>query len=70
VLEPVNAAPVVIEDDVLVGGNCGVDGAHGVCGTIGGRAYAQMGEELDVAVGALQRRDHGPHHGRSLCLDG
>ena len=25
VLEPVNASPVVIEDDVLVGGNCGVD---------------------------------------------
>jgi len=24
VLEPVNAAPVVIEDDVIVGGNCGV----------------------------------------------
>lgn len=24
VLEPINAAPVVIEDDVLVGGNCGV----------------------------------------------
>jgi 2,3,4,5-tetrahydropyridine-2,6-dicarboxylate N-succinyltransferase len=24
VLEPVNAAPVVVEDDVLVGGNCGV----------------------------------------------
>jgi 2,3,4,5-tetrahydropyridine-2-carboxylate N-succinyltransferase len=24
VLEPVNANPVVIEDDVLVGGNCGV----------------------------------------------
>jgi 2,3,4,5-tetrahydropyridine-2,6-dicarboxylate N-succinyltransferase len=24
VLEPVNAAPVVIEDDVLVGGNCGL----------------------------------------------
>src|SRR5476649_1186254 len=24
VLEPVNAAPVVIEDDALVGGNCGV----------------------------------------------
>jgi len=24
VLEPVNSAPVVIEDDVLVGGNCGV----------------------------------------------
>ncbi len=24
VLEPINAAPVVIEDDVMVGGNCGV----------------------------------------------
>src|SRR5471032_1798788 len=24
VLEPVNASPVIIEDDVIVGGNCGV----------------------------------------------
>jgi 2,3,4,5-tetrahydropyridine-2-carboxylate N-succinyltransferase len=24
VLEPVSAAPVIIEDDVLVGGNCGI----------------------------------------------
>jgi 2,3,4,5-tetrahydropyridine-2-carboxylate N-succinyltransferase len=24
VLEPVNAAPVILEDDVLVGGNCGI----------------------------------------------
>jgi 2,3,4,5-tetrahydropyridine-2,6-dicarboxylate N-succinyltransferase len=24
VLEPINAAPVIIEDDVLVGGNCGI----------------------------------------------
>src|SRR5437764_13903873 len=24
VLEPVNAAPVIIEDDALIGGNCGV----------------------------------------------
>jgi 2,3,4,5-tetrahydropyridine-2,6-dicarboxylate N-succinyltransferase len=24
VLEPINAAPVIIEDDVMVGGNCGV----------------------------------------------
>src|SRR5205807_78736 len=24
VLEPVNASPVVIEDDVVVGGNCGI----------------------------------------------
>ena len=29
VLEPVNAAPVIIEDDVLIGGNCGVyEGTH------------------------------------------
>ena len=24
VLEPVNASPVVVEDDVIVGGNCGI----------------------------------------------
>jgi 2,3,4,5-tetrahydropyridine-2-carboxylate N-succinyltransferase len=24
VLEPINAAPVIVEDDVLIGGNCGV----------------------------------------------
>jgi 2,3,4,5-tetrahydropyridine-2-carboxylate N-succinyltransferase len=24
VLEPVNAAPVIVEDDVIVGGNCGI----------------------------------------------
>jgi 2,3,4,5-tetrahydropyridine-2,6-dicarboxylate N-succinyltransferase len=24
VLEPINAAPVIIEDDVLIGGNCGI----------------------------------------------
>jgi 2,3,4,5-tetrahydropyridine-2-carboxylate N-succinyltransferase len=37
VLEPINASPVIIEDDVLVGGNCGVYegaqvGAHAVLG--------------------------------------
>ncbi len=37
VLEPINAAPVIIEDDVLVGGNCGVYegtlvGSHAVLG--------------------------------------
>jgi 2,3,4,5-tetrahydropyridine-2-carboxylate N-succinyltransferase len=24
VLEPINAAPVIIEDDVIIGGNCGI----------------------------------------------
>lgn len=31
VLEPVNAAPVIIEDEVLVGGNCGVYEGTRVC---------------------------------------
>ena len=31
VLEPVNASPVVVEDDVLVGGNCGVYEGTIVC---------------------------------------
>ena len=31
VLEPVNAAPVIIEDDVLIGGNCGVYEGTLVC---------------------------------------
>lgn len=31
VLEPVNAAPVIIEDDVLVGGNCGIYEGTLVC---------------------------------------
>jgi 2,3,4,5-tetrahydropyridine-2-carboxylate N-succinyltransferase len=31
VLEPVNAAPVIIEDDVLVGGNCGIYEGTRVC---------------------------------------
>jgi 2,3,4,5-tetrahydropyridine-2-carboxylate N-succinyltransferase len=31
VLEPVNASPVIIEDDVLVGGNCGIYEGTQVC---------------------------------------
>jgi 2,3,4,5-tetrahydropyridine-2-carboxylate N-succinyltransferase len=31
VLEPVNAAPVIIEDDVLIGGNCGIYEGTRVC---------------------------------------
>lgn len=31
VLEPINASPVIIEDDVLVGGNCGVYEGTQVC---------------------------------------
>jgi 2,3,4,5-tetrahydropyridine-2-carboxylate N-succinyltransferase len=35
VLEPVNASPVIIEDDVLVGGNCGIyEGTRVLCGAV------------------------------------
>jgi 2,3,4,5-tetrahydropyridine-2-carboxylate N-succinyltransferase len=35
VLEPVNASPVIIEDDVLVGGNCGVyEGTQALHGAV------------------------------------
>ncbi len=56
VLEPVNAAPVVIEDDVFVGGNCGVyEGAvvrsravlaAGVVLTRGARVYDLVRERV------------------------
>lgn len=56
VLEPVNASPVVIEDDVLVGGNCGVyEGtvvrrravlAAGVVLTRGTRVYDLVNEQM------------------------
>ncbi len=62
VLEPVNAAPVVIEDDVLVGGNCGVyEGtivraravlAAGVVLTRGTPVYDLVHERVHRADGA------------------
>lgn len=61
VLEPVNAAPVVIEDDVFVGGNCGVyEGtvvreravlAAGVILTRGVPVYDLVNERVIRAVG-------------------
>lgn len=58
VLEPVNAAPVVIEDDVLVGGNCGV--YEGTC--VRSRAVLGAGTILtrstplyDIMRGAVYR---------------
>jgi 2,3,4,5-tetrahydropyridine-2,6-dicarboxylate N-succinyltransferase len=60
VLEPVNAMPVVIEDDVLVGGNCGVyEGTQ-----VGARAVLGAGVILtrstplyDVARGQVLRAE-------------
>jgi 2,3,4,5-tetrahydropyridine-2-carboxylate N-succinyltransferase len=58
VLEPVNAVPVVIEEDVLVGGNCGV--YEGI--RIGARAVLGAGVILtrstplyDIARGQVYR---------------
>ncbi|HVB40100.1 MAG TPA: 2,3,4,5-tetrahydropyridine-2,6-dicarboxylate N-succinyltransferase [Terriglobales bacterium] len=46
VLEPVNAAPVVIEDDVLIGGNCGIyEGTR-----VGARAVLASGTILTAST--------------------
>jgi 2,3,4,5-tetrahydropyridine-2,6-dicarboxylate N-succinyltransferase len=58
VLEPVNAAPVIIEDDVLVGGNCGVyEGtlvrAHAVLGA--GTILTRSTPLCDLVHGKIYR---------------
>src|SRR3989442_110039 len=58
VLEPVNAAPVIIEDDVLVGGNCGVyEGtlvrAHAVLGA--GTILTRSTPLYDLVHGKIYR---------------
>jgi 2,3,4,5-tetrahydropyridine-2,6-dicarboxylate N-succinyltransferase len=44
VLEPINASPVIIEDDVLVGGNCGV------------YEGTQVGERVVLGAGVILTR--------------
>ncbi len=57
VLEPVGALPVIIEDDVLVGGNCGVyEGA-----VVKRRAVLAAGHDpdrLDADLRSAERADH------------
>ena len=59
VLEPVNASPVVIEDDVLVGGNCGRMtraggcGAQGRCSGAGHHSDAQATPVFDLVNGTV-----------------
>jgi 2,3,4,5-tetrahydropyridine-2-carboxylate N-succinyltransferase len=58
VLEPVNAAPVIIEDDVLVGGNCGVYegtlvGAGAVLGA--GTILTRSTPVYDLVTGEIYR---------------
>jgi len=58
VLEPVNAAPVVIEDDVLVGGNCGVyEGTLvGACAVLGAGTILTRSTPLyDLVRGLIYR---------------
>jgi 2,3,4,5-tetrahydropyridine-2,6-dicarboxylate N-succinyltransferase len=62
VLEPVNAAPVIIEDDVLVGGNCGVyEGtrvkARAVLGA--GTVLTRSTPLYDLVKGEIYRATHG-----------
>ena len=57
VLEPINASPVIMEDDVLVGGNCGVyEGTQ-----VGERSGVGSGSDpdaLDAAVRSGERYIH------------
>src|SRR3954447_21384411 len=58
VLEPVNAAPVIIEDDVLVGGNCGVyEGTRVGQGAVlgAGTILTRSTPLFDVVRGAVYR---------------
>ncbi len=62
VLEPVNAAPVVIEDDVLIGGNCGVYegtlvGARAVLGA--GTILTRSTPLYDLVRGLIYRASGG-----------
>ncbi len=60
VLEPVNASPVIIEDDVLVGGNCGIyEGcvvqSHAVLGA--GTVLTRSTPVFDIPQGTIHRAD-------------
>ena len=58
VLEPVNAAPVIVEDDVLVGGNCGVyEGTRVGRGAVlgAGTILTRSTPLFDVVRGAVYR---------------
>ena len=58
VLEPINASPVIIEDDVLVGGNCGVyEGTQVAAGAVlgAGVILTRSTPLFDLAKDAIYR---------------
>jgi 2,3,4,5-tetrahydropyridine-2-carboxylate N-succinyltransferase len=62
VLEPINASPVIIEDDVLVGGNCGIYegtqvGARAVLGA--GTILTRSTPLFDTVRGEIYRASEG-----------
>jgi 2,3,4,5-tetrahydropyridine-2,6-dicarboxylate N-succinyltransferase len=60
VLEPINALPVIVEDDVLIGGNCGVyEGTHvGVRVVLGaGVILTRSTSIFDIVKGEIYRAD-------------
>jgi 2,3,4,5-tetrahydropyridine-2-carboxylate N-succinyltransferase len=61
VLEPVNASPVIVEDDVLVGGNCGVyEGTLVRAGAVlgAGTILTRSTPLYDLVRGELYRASH------------
>lgn len=73
VLEPMGALPVIIEDEVLVGGNCGVyEGTIVGKGAVLGAGVLLTGSTpvYDLVFGAVYRRDVGatPEETRPLVI--
>ena len=71
VLEPVGALPVIIEDDVLVGGNCGVyEGAVVGRGAVLGAGTILTGSTpvYDLVRGSVHRRETGAEGNRPLRI--
>ncbi|HZP24110.1 MAG TPA: 2,3,4,5-tetrahydropyridine-2,6-dicarboxylate N-succinyltransferase [Terriglobales bacterium] len=64
VLEPINSSPVIVEDDVMVGGNCGVyEGTQvGACAVLGAGVVLTRSTPLfDTVRGEVYRAsDDGP----------
>ena len=67
VLEPVGALPVIIEDDVLVGGNCGIYEGAVVKRACGDRRWYHP-HRIDAGLRPAERPHHPPETGQPLVI--